>query len=330
MENTTTLVEKQKRRPRFKRVPRKGKLDLKDEHIAVLRHLRNYRLLRKSHLQKLLHRLSHNQLNAILRDLYDYEYIERPGIQKLWLFLGRGDDGLKDYTYALYNKGDRILREEEALPRGRSDWKKKNEITEMFARHELMVADIMVAIEEACRRRGNIRLIPPDEILRDASPPVRFNPKPFEMRVEFAFENRLHRRRVTPDMFFGLHFLDEPEGQNKAYFLLEADRGTESVFSRNMNKATIFRKYLCYNEIFIKKIHTKNYLIKGFRVIFATTKKRSRVENMTKKNKLLNNGAGSRLFYFSQYHELIVHPASSDILDHPMINGYGETVRMID
>jgi len=321
-----------KRRPRFSRaVPKNPLLPLSvhadPNYLIVLRLLEHHRLLRTSHFATLLPHLHRLTLYDILRDLYDNEYIDLPEVQKLWLYLRQSDDGKKDQVYALFNRGAHLLHEIDSRPQGRSDWKAKNDVRESFVMHTLMVSDVVVRITEACRLSGNTELIHSHEILGQASSSVKNSPAPFEWKVEIDHENQLYKRKLIPDGVFGLRFTDEPEGRNRAFFFLEADRGTETVYSPNMYKSSIFQKYLKYRETNRQKIHTDRYNIRGFRALFVTTKNDTRVESFVEANKKMNNGVGSRLFYFITYDDLM---KAGNPLTATWTNGLGESVTLSD
>jgi hypothetical protein len=68
---------------------------------------------------------------------------------------------------------------------------------------------------------------------------------------------------INPDGFFGLQFPKLPEGRNRAFFFLEADRST-------MTRERFLQKLLGYREWFSQGGHTKKLGIKSFRVLTVT------------------------------------------------------------
>jgi hypothetical protein len=75
---------------------------------------------------------------------------------------------------------------------------------------------------------------------------------------------------LIPDAVFGLHFLDRPEGRNRAYFFLEADRGTMPVERANLHRTSVVRKILQYRETWERSLHTQRFGISNFRVLTVT------------------------------------------------------------
>ena len=190
-----------------------------------------------------------------------------------------------------------------------------------------MVSDMALRLTEACRLSGNTELIHSHELLQQAPASVRNTAAPFEWKVEIEHENQPYKGKLILDSVFGLRFTDEPDGRNRAFFFLEADRGTETVYSPNMYKSSIFQKYLKYRDTFRQKIHTKRYDIKGFRALFVTTKNQKRVDSFLQANKRMNSGVGSRLFYFITYEAFM---KADNPLNAVWTNGLGEPVTLID
>jgi hypothetical protein len=68
---------------------------------------------------------------------------------------------------------------------------------------------------------------------------------------------------VKPDGFFNLQFSDRPEGKNRAFFFLEADRST-------MTRERFVQKLVNYWRWYRVGGHTETLGIKGFRVLTVT------------------------------------------------------------
>ncbi len=127
----------------------------------------------------------------------------------------------------------------------------------------------MVAFAIACRRAGNVRLIPWEEILREKCPQetqAARHPKTWRVHIE-----QHGSLGITPDAIFGLHYLDQPDGKNKAFFFLEADRGTMPVFRKSLKTTSFYRKLAIYHATHAQGVHTKQFGIKTFRVLTVTT-----------------------------------------------------------
>ena len=129
---------------------------------------------------------------------------------------------------------------------------------------------------------------------------------------------------VVPDRVFGLHFEDEPEGRNRAFFFLEADRGTMPVVRRGLRGTSVYRKFLAYQETWRQGLHTSHFGMRHFRVLTVAPGP-DRVAHLIRACMELPGG-GSPIFLFADLASL----TSGNPLTHPCVNGSGETTRLID
>jgi hypothetical protein len=99
------------------------------------------------------------------------------------------------------------------------------------------------------------------EILHQAPEGTRRRRNPFGWQVVVHHNGENHTVGVIPDKIFGLHFMDKPEGRNKAYFFLEIDRGTMPVFRKSLHhkQSSFFAKLLAYYQTWQQDLHTKHY-----------------------------------------------------------------------
>ena len=129
---------------------------------------------------------------------------------------------------------------------------------------------------------------------------------------------------VIPDQAFGLHFEDEPEGRNRAFFFLEADRGSMPIIRRGLQETSVYRKLLAYTETWRQGLHTAHFGMKHFRLLTVTT-------SLTRVRHLLDAasrlpGGGSPLLLFADLPSL----QSGNPLSHVWTNGLGEPARLTD
>lgn len=89
-------------------------------------------------------------------------------------------------------------------------------------------------------------------------------------RVTATLNGRRQVHPITPDGSFGLQFANFPEGQNRAFFFLEAVRST-------MTRERFLQKLLGYWEWFDQGGHTGKHGIRAFRVL-TVTKSEERLE----------------------------------------------------
>lgn len=158
-------------------------------------------------------------------------------------------------------------------------WSEKNRsVKRIFLEHALLVSEVMVALELACRRVG-IRLLMDEEV----------RTKRFRWYVNITSRQRLG---VIPDRVFALEF---PDGRECLYFFLEADRGTMPVTRHSLNQTSFYRKLLAYQATWSQSIHKKRFGFHRFRVLTVTTSA-SRVQSLVKTCQQLERGHGLFLF----------------------------------
>ncbi len=104
---------------------------------------------------------SKQQVTRRLQLLFHHGYLERPRAQLQYYERG----GSRPIIYGLGSKGGELLRQEFGVALDADVWSEKNHIVgRIFLEHTLLVSDIMVSLELACRKRGNIRLLDEDEL----------------------------------------------------------------------------------------------------------------------------------------------------------------------
>ncbi len=284
----------QRRKPRFKREP-SGRIELTERDVAIIQQVHKHRFLRSTHIVDLIHASRQTTLRR-LQLLYHHGYLDRPREQID--FYARA--GSKPIIYALGGKGAGLLTRHLGIARGKLDWSAKNRgLSQLFLDHTLLVSEVMVALEVACRESANVRLIGSDEILAGAPETTRSKAKPLGWSVRVRRQGQQRSLTVVPDRIFGLHFLDAPEGKNKAYFFLEADRATMPVMRKGLNQTSFYRKLLAYSETWRQRLHSELYGIKNFRVL-SVTSSQARVENLLQAARHVAGGRGSGLFLFTE------------------------------
>jgi hypothetical protein len=305
----------QERLPRFERAPARGMI-LTPRDLDILRAVHRHRLLRSTHLISLSGGSPQTTLRR-LQLLFHHGYLDRPPMQLNWYA-----QGSQPLVYALGHRGAELLEARgEARRRGiRWDTKKRN-VSRVFLHHTLAVAEITVAFEVACRGREGVRFIPPEEVLAGA--PEAPRRLPFRWQVEVRHGGKPYRLGVEPDKVFGLEFQDAPENRRRAYFFLEADRGTMPVVRKGLGQTSFLRKLLAYQETWRQGLHKTHLGIMNFRVLTVTTS-RERVKRLIETcHSLL--GGGSRLFLFTDQDSY----RHMDILANQWVDGRGEFVQML-
>jgi DNA-binding Lrp family transcriptional regulator len=302
------------RRPRFERA-KVADIKLTPRDFAILRAVRRHRLLRSTHLVALLDASPQTTLRR-LQLLFHHGYLDRPAAQLDWYA-----HGSEPLVYALGNRGAAVLAAEGERG-GALRWAKDRNVSRQFLRHTLAVAEVIVAFEVACRDTEGVEFIRPEEILAAAPDATRRRRLPFRWQVEVQEGGKLHRLGVEPDRVFGLSFAGAPEHQRRAYFVLEADRGTMPVARKGLDQTSFRRKLLGYRETWRQGLHRTHLGIPNFRVLTVTTST-ERVGHFVAACETLA-GAG-RLFLFADLDAI----GRGDILSREWVNGRGELTRLL-
>lgn len=297
------------RLPRFRRASAPAAMRLTERDREILRAVHRHRFLRSLHICALVSG-SRQQLLRRLKLLYHHGYLERPRAQIDYYHYGRG----RHFVYGLADKGAAALKQELGAAFNPNDWSARNRtVGRLFLEHALLVSDVMVAMELACREKG-IRLLNEPELAPEPDPgePRR----PFQWRVSLRSGPKL---TTTPDRVFAL----ESNG-TRAYFFLEADRGTMPVRRKNLSQTSFYRKLLAYEATWSQSIHQKRFGFSRFRVLTMTTSE-ARVNSLLGVCSTLERGLG--LFLFAS-DTLLNRPG--EILGRVWRTARGETVSLLD
>jgi hypothetical protein len=188
-------------------------------------------------------------------------------------------------VYGLGHKGARLLK-----CRGEVRWSEKNRsVGRMFLEHALLVSEVMVAIELACRKAG-FRLLMDEELPLPTGTDAK--------RPSFKWHVKVNSRLklgVIPDRVFALEFSDTEGRPTRAFFFLEADRGTMPVTRRHLSQTSFYRKLLAYEATWSQSLHQTRFGFHRFRVLTVTTSA-ERVASLVNACSQLKSGRGLFLF----------------------------------
>jgi hypothetical protein len=166
-------------------------------------------------------------------------------------------------------------------------WSERNHVAgRIYLEHALFVADVMVAIELACRKRGDVQLLYEDELA------IYAEKQPFRWQVQIGRGSMLG---VVPDRVFALDYTDANGQRQRIHFFLEADRGTMPVKRRTLSQTSFGRKMLAYVSTWRQNIHQQKLGINRFRVLTVTTIPK-RVATLVQACSELRHGQGLFLF----------------------------------
>jgi hypothetical protein len=302
------------RLPRFKRASAVDAIRLTDRDCEIIRLVERFRFLRSSHMCSLIPG-SQQQLLRRLKLLYHHGFLERPRAQLDYYQKG----GSSHMVYGLGNKGATLLRPDLVPGFGRVRWGEKNRaVGRIYLEHALLVSDVMVAIELACRQNG-IRLLTNHELL--VADGITGKRRSFRWQAKIS--NRV-KLGVIPDYVFALDFKDMSGASKRSFFFLEADRATMPVMRKNFSQTSFYRKLRAYEATWSQSIHQTHFGFNRFRVLTVTTSS-ERVMSLVNACSKLKRGQG--LFLFADWKTFRTH---DDIFTMRWQSGKGQTVSLLD
>jgi len=256
--------------------------------LAIIKHVSRHRFLRSWQVAALVGGSKQRVLRR-LQLLYHHGFLERPRAQIEYYEPG----GSRSIVHGLAQRGANLLGPSvEPL-----EWNTKNgAVKRLFLEHALMVSDVMVTLELACRQHEGVRFLHAAELPSPAATHSRR--KPFRWSVSLKGGTRLG---VIPDQVFGLEFPGQPADRNRAYFFLEADRATMPVMRQNLRQTSFYRKLLAYEATWTQNLHRSRFGFHRFRVLTVTTSP-ERVKHLVEACRGLQHGQG--LFLFTQLQSL--------------------------
>jgi DNA-binding Lrp family transcriptional regulator len=267
------------RHPRFRRAEAFPPVQLTPRDAEILRAVNRHRFLRSQQIADLVGG-SRQQLLRRLQKLYHHRYLERPACQLDYY----QQPGSRSIAYGLASRGAAHLRRVDESPSLRRDWVSRNRsVRRLFLEHALMVSDIMVALEIACRERTDVRLLIEHEIPLPLA--TRAQHAPFKWTVTGSGREKL---AVIPDRVFALEY-----GYNRERILcfLEADRGTMPVERAKDGVSCIARKFRAYAQTWKAGIYRSRFGALRIRVLTVTTSE-SRCKNIRSAASSVSGGHG--------------------------------------
>ena len=266
------------RLPRFKRSTAISPIHLTERDQVIVRLVSRHRFLTSQQIVSLLGENSQPVLRRLQR-LYHHGYLERPRAQLDYYHRG----GSHPIVYGLGNKSLKLL-----MGRGSRRWGEKNRaVGRVFLEHAVMVSQIMVSIELACWANGRVRFLPREELASS-----------YYVGGSLRWRVRLDRQvklGVVPDAVFGLEFSHENGRRERAFFFIEADRGTMPIVRRSLSQTSLHRKLLAYEATWSQSLHRSLFGFHRFRTLFVT-QSASRLELLRNVAASLKSGHGLFLF----------------------------------
>ncbi|HWO94383.1 MAG TPA: replication-relaxation family protein [Dehalococcoidia bacterium] len=268
------------RRQRFSRST-SVRVRLTPDDVAIIRHIARHRFLRSTHIVQLFPKRPAKKLIERLGLLYHAGFLDRPRAQ-IDYYLRHGSARM------VYGLGSLA---HVALPElGLIDWQKKNRTASQgFIKHELMLADIMVAIEVAAQSRRDLEYVPAEEL----------RPTPGEhwrLATTITIRGNSTELAIIPDAVFALRF--NPSGR-MAYFFVEADRRNMPVHRSDLNQSSFRKKALVYHHAAMQRTIVDRFGFTNFRVLTVTSTP-ARIASMQREVKSITRSPSGRFLFASR------------------------------
>jgi len=264
---------------RFSRSAAVAPIQITDRDRVILSLVGRHRFLRSTHITALANG-SHQQILRRLQSLYHHGYLERPRAQVEYFQRG----GSRHMVYGLGSKGAKLLAQAFGDTFDQQRWSEKNRaVRRMFLAHALLVSDVLVAFQLACRDT-DVRYIPQHELIPTA---IRWN-------VNLEGGRKLG---VIPDAAFAIERTSTDGTIERGYFFLEADRGTMPVNRKSLAQTSFRRKFLAYEATWSHGIHRARFGLNRFRVLTVGTSV-ARLGALRDECAKLRSGKGLFLFLY--------------------------------
>lgn len=261
--------------PRFRREGSAPRIELTDDDIEILRRVYRYRFIRADDLYRLFGQRSPDRLSRRLVQLYRNRYLDRPIAQVDRYHKG----GSRALVYGLDNAGARYIAESFGYSVTSGEWKARNRsYTRENLDHTLSITRFLVDLELACRARGDVELIPFEEIVTNAPERTRRLPQPGRWSVPVRWGEASGDVLVIPDAIFGLRMTKADGGKARSFVFLEIDRGTMTIAPAKqiqegpafLHRTSILRKLLTYATSHHLDLHREHLGLPVARVLFVT------------------------------------------------------------
>jgi hypothetical protein len=187
-----------------------------------------------------------------------------------------------------------------------------------------MVSRIMASIELGALCNKHVRLIRWAEILVHPKTPMalREAPRPTYIPVSFTLRGETYTTEISADgMPFGIERTNADTRQSYFFFPgIEADTGTEPVETHDLERSSIYRKFIAYRAIAEQRIYATRFGFPNFFVpIIATSEPRMRA--MMRCLERIIGEKGSAMFLFKTFPALAAFekppPPTGHILTEP-------------
>lgn len=261
------------RLPRFTRVDDPPGIALTDRDRAILQRVAAHRFLTSRQIACVLGAPAQPVLRRLQR-LFHHGYLDRPRAQIEYFHHG----GSQPLIYGLGRRAVPIV-----FPKGDTRPRVDNlQVGRLHLRHTSLIAEVLIRMELACAETGDVRFVPEAELRKRDG---------FRWSVMVRHRGAGRRVGLVPDAVFAL----ERRDGKRAYFFLEADRGTMPVQRAGLAQSSFFRKMLAYSATWSQGLHRRKFGFHRFRVLTVTPSAR-RADHLAEAATQLPAGKGLFLF----------------------------------
>lgn len=196
------------------------------------------------------------------------------------------DSRYNQIVYDIAPAGVRALKE-------RGTWRSSGSPSGGPWLHTFMASSITASIRLAAKERADLAYITQAEILERAGSGLSC---PVEI-VEPTTKQR-RKKALKPDALFGVAY-ETDTGRRYRFFVVEADRSTEPLSSRNFNRKSVLRNYLQYREYVGRGRYKEHLKLTAPLLVLNVCSDQARVERIQKLITDQGKGGNSYLLFQS-------------------------------
>jgi len=272
-------------------------INLTQRDRAVLYNIFTHRFMTATQIQKVVDpKWNLTNLKNRLTALYRNDYVARPKAQ-YGEFVEGG--GRKPIVYALGREGKyELMGAPYSLPLQTTNIVSNNtKVNRPHIEHTLITTEVVANARIACRENG-IFFIDETDLIKTISHPERNIGKRRSRSWPVpAFPPLTNEESwIIPDRMFGFHFPDRPKGQDRLFFFLESDRGSENHISSDPAKATLSKKMRQYRTTAKMRVLKDHFPAIGSFTVLVVGMTPQRMRNMVATSMEIEGGWNKLLF----------------------------------
>lgn len=290
---------------------------MKNDH-AVFSIVNHYQFVSMIHLYLLFPERNQRYFRARINELTHHGFLDRVQLPKNQQSFKAGK---QPYIYCLTNKSARELK---AFGFDRGKAKRYLQVAPGHILHALGIANVDVAFRCALGAASDVRYHSSQEMLSSAPLHIQEQREPWAFAVPTQWQGKIKLLPVVPDLVFRYTV---PTG-TPVLCLVEIDRGTMPVYSLNLERSSLYKKYLAYYAALENNLFAQRYQQPRVQILTLTTsvERQNHALLALKEAKRMQSGAkGLDHFLFGLNSD--VHP--STVLTHKWQQGNGHRKALV-